>query len=110
MSAVPGHYNPQKILLRDEAGELTFYDQDGAHHSNRQSAVRCWTRNGLVYAARRAQVLERRMIVEKNCGALEISGYVANIDDPEDLLIARLLAEHAGYDVDLPNPYASKDR
>ncbi len=100
VSPVPGHYNPQKVLLLNDDGSLCFYTADGAQHSNRQSAKSCWTRNGLVYAARRAQVVDAGLIVEQNCAAVEIHGYVANIDEPEDLTIARILAEHGGYDVD----------
>ncbi|MEM7644852.1 MAG: acylneuraminate cytidylyltransferase family protein [Pseudomonadota bacterium] len=98
VSPVPGHYLPQKTLLMDGDGTLSFYAEDGAQHSNRQSARPCWTRNGLVYAARRAHVVDHGLIVERDCGAVIVDGYVANIDDPEDLLIARLLAAHGGYD------------
>lgn len=100
VSPVPGHYAPQKTLLMDENGTLRFLTDDGAQHSNRQTVMRSWTRNGLVYAARRAHVVERGLICEEACGAVIVNGYVANIDEPEDLTIARLLAEHGGYDVD----------
>ncbi|MEM7489073.1 MAG: acylneuraminate cytidylyltransferase family protein [Pseudomonadota bacterium] len=98
VSPVPGHYTPQKVLLMDEGGMLSFLTADGANHSNRQTARPCWTRNGLAYAARRAHVVDHGLIVERDCGAVVVDGYVANIDDPEDLLIARLLAAHGGYD------------
>lgn len=102
VSPVPGHYLPQKTLLMDEGGILSFYADDGASHSNRQSARACWTRNGLCYAAWRETVVDKGQIVEEACAGVPVEGYVANIDDPEDLLIARLLAEHAGYDTERP--------
>ncbi|MEM8822112.1 MAG: acylneuraminate cytidylyltransferase family protein [Pseudomonadota bacterium] len=98
VSPVPGHYLPQKALLLGADGTLSFYSEDGGRHSNRQTAQPCWTRNGLVYAAHRAHVVDHGLIVERDCGAVVVDGYVANIDDPEDLLIARLLATHGGYD------------
>ncbi|MFV0473344.1 MAG: cytidylyltransferase domain-containing protein [Pikeienuella sp.] len=102
VSRVPGHYTPQKTLLMAEDATLSFYAADGAQHSNRQSARACWTRNGLAYAARRETVVERGRIVEDRCAGVVIEGLVPNIDDPEDLLIARLLAEHGGYDTERP--------
>lgn len=102
VSPVPGHYLPQKTLVMAEDGALAFYTEDGAKHSNRQSAAACWTRNGLCYAARRETVVDNGRIVEDRCVGVPIKGYVANIDDPEDLLIARLLAEHGGYDTEPP--------
>ncbi|MEP2920605.1 MAG: acylneuraminate cytidylyltransferase family protein [Sulfitobacter sp.] len=99
ISQVPGHYAPQKTLTLDENGVLHFYTADGAKHSNRQTTAPTWTRNGLCYAARRAHVVDQGLICESDCGAVKIEGYVANIDDPEDLLIAQLLAEHGGYDI-----------
>lgn len=99
VSPVPGHYAPQKTLKLDADGVLQFYTADGADHSNRQSTAATWTRNGLCYAARRAHVVDHGLICERACGAVKINGYVANIDDPEDLLIAQLLAQHGGYDI-----------
>lgn len=103
VSRVPGHFTPEKTLLMGEGGELSFYEKDGARHSNRQSARASWTRNGLCYAARREAVVERHEIVERRCVGVAIEGLVPNIDEPEDLLIARLLAEHAGYDTERPD-------
>lgn len=103
ISRVPGHFTPQKTLLMAEDATLSFYAPDGARHSNRQSAGACWTRNGLCYAARREAVVEKGRIVEERCAGVIVEGFVPNIDDPEDLLIARLLAEHGGYDTERPN-------
>lgn len=102
VSRVPGHFTPEKTLLMAEDGRLTFYAEDGARHANRQTARASWTRNGLCYAARREAVVDNREIVERACVGVPIEGYVANIDEPDDLLIARLLAEHGGYDTERP--------
>jgi CMP-N-acetylneuraminic acid synthetase len=53
VSRVPGHYTPQKILLRDDAGGLSYFAVDGAQHKNRQSIPAYWYRNGYCYAALR---------------------------------------------------------
>lgn len=103
ISRVPGHYTPQKTLLMAEDATLSFYTADGAAHSNRQSARACWTRNGLAYAARREAVVEKGQIVEERCAGVIVEGLVPNIDDPEDLLVARLLAAHGGYDTERPS-------
>ncbi|MEM6973679.1 MAG: acylneuraminate cytidylyltransferase family protein [Pseudomonadota bacterium] len=98
VSPVPGHYLPQKLLELGEDGMVRFLTEDGPLHSNRQTAKAAWTRNGLAYAARRAHVVEHGLICERDCGALIVEGHVANIDSPEDLLIARLLADHGDHD------------
>ena len=91
VSRVPGHYVPQK-LLRLENGILGFLDPEGARHSNRQSAPACYTRNGLCYAATREAVVDRGEIIERDCVAIVIDGFVVNIDERIDLEIAEMLA------------------
>jgi CMP-N,N'-diacetyllegionaminic acid synthase len=91
VSPVPGHYVPEK-MLRIDNGVLCFVHPEGAKHSNRQSAAACYVRNGLCYAAVRHAVVVSRQIVERDCAAVVTEGYVANIDEPVDLIVADYLA------------------
>ena len=92
VSRVPGHFTPQKLLLRDDAGRLSFFAADGAQHKNRQTIPPYWYRNGYCYAALRRTVIERRHIVEEDCIGVPIDEAIVNIDDPFELEIARWLA------------------
>lgn len=92
VSRVPGHFTPQKILLRDDSGTLSFFAADGAAHKNRQTIPAYWYRNGYCYAALRRTVIEHRHIVEEDCIGVPVDGPIVNIDDPFELEIARWLA------------------
>jgi CMP-N,N'-diacetyllegionaminic acid synthase len=96
VAAVPGHFAPQKLLMRDAAGVLSFFHAEGAQHSNRQGIPTYWYRTGDCYAATRQQVVERGLIVEQDCLGVPIAGPVVNIDDAFDLDLARWLAERDG--------------
>lgn len=98
VSPVPGHFAPQKIFTRTGEGILHHFHEDGARHSNRQTIPAYWTRNGLCYSVMRQTLVEKGHIVEHDCVGVIIDGHVVNIDDPADLTIARLLADHGGYD------------
>lgn len=91
VSRVPGHYTPEKLLLLAE-GRLSFLHPDGAAHSNRQGLPAYYTRNGLCYAAKREAVVDRQEIIERDCTAVVVDGFVANIDDPIDLEVAQFFA------------------
>lgn len=93
VSRVPGHFTPHKILTMDAAGRLGHYLPDGAKVVARQQIPPYWYRNGLCYAVTRDTLLERGNIIEEDCVGVEIEGYVANIDEPIELEIARLLAD-----------------
>lgn len=92
VSRVPGHFTPQKLLLRNDAGRLSFFAADGAQHKNRQTIPPHWYRNGYCYAALRRTVIEHRHVVEEDCIGVPIDEAIVNIDDPFELEIARWLA------------------
>jgi CMP-N-acetylneuraminic acid synthetase len=96
VSRVPGHYTPQKILLRDDAGGLSYFAADGARHKNRQSIPAYWYRNGYCYAALRRTVVDNRHIIEEDCLGVPLDGPIVNIDDPFELDMARWLADRDG--------------
>jgi CMP-N-acetylneuraminic acid synthetase len=92
VSPVPGHFTPEKILTMDAAGRLTHYLPEGGKIVARQQIPPYYHRNGLCYAATRDTLVKRGHILEDDCAGVLIEGYVANIDEPIDLEIARMLA------------------
>lgn len=94
ISKVPGHFAPQKLLTLDESGRVAFYHPEGSRHSNRQSIPDHYYRNGLCYAVRRETLVDRGLIVEEDCLGVVIEHYVANIDEPVELVIAECLLRH----------------
>ncbi|HJQ60124.1 MAG TPA: hypothetical protein VJ890_24680 [Vineibacter sp.] len=93
VSRVPGHFTPQKLLRRDQAGILSFFTADGARHKNRQTIPAYWYRNGYCYAALRRTVVGHRHIVEEDCIGVPVDGPIVNIDDPFELEVAQWLAD-----------------
>lgn len=91
VSRVPGHFAPEKILIRDDRGVLHFFRADGAAHTARQSVPEYFHRNGVCYAVTRETLLDRGQIVEDDCAAVLVDGVVINIDEPFELEQARLL-------------------
>jgi CMP-N-acetylneuraminic acid synthetase len=90
VSPVPGHFTPQKILTLEGDGRLGFYLPEG-HVVARQHAPRYWYRNGLCYAAVRAQVAGKGHIMEGAVAGVPIERPVVNIDEPVELLLADAL-------------------
>lgn len=97
ISKVPGHFAPQKLLTLDAAGRVAFHHPEGSRHSNRQSIPDYYYRNGLCYAVRRETLVDCGMIVEEDCIGVVIDRYVANIDEPVELVIAECLFRQGGY-------------
>ena len=97
VSPVPGHFTPQKILTLESDGRLGFYLPEGQVVA-RQHAPRYWYRNGLCYAAVRAQVAGKGHIMEGSVAGVPIERPVVNIDEPVELLLAEALwrEEHGG--------------
>lgn len=91
VSRTPAHYSPHKTLEIDGNGVISFYLEDGARYSLRQSIPTYYHRNGICYAVRRETLIENRQIIEKNCAALIIDRPVVNIDEPLDLEFAAFL-------------------
>lgn len=90
VSPVPGHFTPQKILTLEGDGRLGFYLPEGQVVA-RQHAPRYWYRNGLCYAAVRAQVAGKGHIMEGSVAGVPIERPVVNIDEPVELLLAEAL-------------------
>ena len=95
VSRVDSKFNPAKILaLRD--GRLDFYLPQGAQVKARQSLDTYFYRNGACYAVTRRALLEQNRIFTENTLPLMVDRPLVNIDEPEDLALARWLVERQG--------------
>lgn len=84
-------FHPLKQLVIDEAGDLRYYDPQGADIIARQQLGRVFHRNGVAYAITRRCLLEHRSIKGERTGAVVIDGPVVNIDSEEELERAEAL-------------------
>lgn len=91
VSSIPGHFSPQKMLTIDTHGVLGFLDNNGSSYTSRQMLEAYYCRNGVCYAATRKSLVDQGNIVEDDCVAVVVDGYVVNIDDPIELEIAEML-------------------
>lgn len=93
VSPTPAHYTPHKTLTVDETGTIGFYLKNGSNYSLRQAIPQYYHRNGICYAATRANVIENKMIIEKDSIAVIIDRPIVNIDTFFDLEYANWLYE-----------------
>jgi CMP-N,N'-diacetyllegionaminic acid synthase len=93
VSPTPAHYSPHKTLTVSDDGIIGFYLADGAAFSLRQGIPQYYHRNGICYAAVRAHVVDRRMIIDQDAAAVIIERPVVNIDEALELELAAWLLE-----------------
>ena len=91
VSPTPGHFSPQKIMTINGSGVLEFFDTHGADYTSRQMIANSYYRNGVCYAAMRDSLVDDGNIVEADCIAVIVDGYITNIDEPIELEIAQML-------------------
>ncbi len=91
VSEVPGHFTPQKCLTVGEQGVIGFFVEDGAQFANRQKIPDYFHRNGVCYAVRRETLVDDGHIVEDDCVAVPVEGFVVNIDEPFELELAEFM-------------------
>ncbi len=97
VSPLPGHFTPQKCLTVDDKGIINFYLDDGADYANRQTIPDYYHRNGVCYAVTRETLVDDGHIVEDDCVAVPVEGFVVNIDEPFELELAEfMLAREEG--------------
>lgn len=96
VSPLPAKFHPHKILTGD-AGDgggpvLGFHAPQGAMVVGRQALDgRFYYRNGACYALTRACLMDRRTIFAENTLGVVIDRPVVNIDEPDELELARFL-------------------
>ncbi len=85
-------FHPHKLLKIEEA-RLVFYAGAGAGVKQRQSLSPVYYRNGACYALTRQCLLEHGAIFTANTRAHVVNRILLNIDEPEELELARYYAE-----------------
>ncbi len=91
VSVVPGHFTPHKCLTVDNNGVIGFFVDDGAQYANRQKIPDYYHRNGVCYAVTRETLVDQGHIVEDDCVAVTVDGFVVNIDEPFELELAEFM-------------------
>jgi CMP-N,N'-diacetyllegionaminic acid synthase len=79
----------KQLVVKDDL--LDFYDPAGANIIARQQLSTVYHRNGLAYAIRRENILEKKSSTGNKTGAVIINEPVANIDTELDILFAEFL-------------------
>lgn len=93
VSEVPLRFHPLKQFHLDEAGLARYAHPDGGRVINRQELKPGFVRNGLCYAVRRSALAGGSGILGRAPRAVVVVGPIVNIDDAEDLALARKLVE-----------------
>ena len=92
VSCTPAHFTPHKTLTVNDSKEIGYFYEEGSKYSRRQDIPRLYYRNGVCYAVRREQLIDKNLIMERGAIAVIIERPVVNIDEPLDLKIANWLA------------------
>jgi CMP-N-acetylneuraminic acid synthetase len=90
VSVTPSHFAPEKTFLIDDSGTVKPYLPD-AFQLTRQLIPTYYHLNGICYTARRDVILEHENVFSSNPGAVVVDRPLVNIDDPQDLELARWL-------------------
>jgi CMP-N-acetylneuraminic acid synthetase len=93
VSPVPLHYHVDKQFRLEPNGLVRHAVESGTRIVNRQELQPTYVRNGMCYAVHR-QALERGCnVLGTAARAVVVEGPLVNIDDAEDLALARQLIE-----------------
>jgi len=93
VSPVPTRYHPLKQLVSDRTGHVRHCLPDGAGIVNRQELSQTYIRNGMCYAVRRSALDAGHGVLGSAATMVVVTEPVVNIDDAEDLELARQLIE-----------------
>lgn len=89
VAPVPTRYHPLKQFRLDREGLARHALAEGAGIVNRQELDTTYIRNGMCYAVRTAALAAGHGVLGTRARAVVIDGPVVNIDDAEDLALAR---------------------
>lgn len=91
---VPEEYNPHWVYFADESGALSLSTGEAAPIARRQELPPAFHRDGAVYVARRAVVMERGSLFgDRVLGYVADREHTVNIDGPADWRRAEQLVE-----------------
>ncbi len=89
VSAVPIRYHPRKQFRVDAEGFATLFETGCGQVVNRQELNRTFIRNGMCYATRTMSLTTGAGLLGTRLRLVLVPGPVVNIDDEEDLALAR---------------------
>lgn len=93
VSQVPDRFHPLKQLVAAGEGRVRHYLSEGANVVRRQELSPTYIRNGMCYAVRRTALESGHGILGSQAVMIVVPGPVVNIDDAEDLELARRRCE-----------------
>jgi CMP-N,N'-diacetyllegionaminic acid synthase len=93
VSRVDTKYHPHKVLRVDDTNVISFYAEAGAEVKQRQSLEPLFYRNGACYALSRACLMDEQRIFTTSTRAHLVERLLLNIDEPEEIELARYYAE-----------------
>lgn len=91
VSRVPTRYHPLKQFTRDPGGLARYFMSAGEWVVRRQELGDTFVRNGMCYAVRRSALDAGHGVLGASPALVVIDGPVVNIDDLDDLDLARRL-------------------
>lgn len=91
LSAVPTRFHPRKQFTLTAEGWADFVDAAGRQTVNRQELSPTYIRNGMCYATRVSALAGGAGLLGTRLRPVLVDGPVVNIDDAEDLALARRL-------------------
>ena len=102
VSRVDTKFHPHKVLKVDDEQVIRFYSEAGAGVKQRQSLEPLFFRNGACYALARATLMGEKRIFTETTRAHLVERMLINIDEPEEIILARYYAETRGFPVGSP--------
>lgn len=96
VSPVPTRYHSLKQFVAGADGLARYASAEGERIVNRQQLGQTFIRNGMCYAVRRSAIDAGRDMLGSAAALVLVEGPVVNIDDPDDLDLARRLIEASG--------------
>ena len=86
---VDSKYHPDKQLIKNKEGNLEYFTERGKSIVSRQELGKSYMKNGNVYALEKTQLLRRKAILGKKNGFILQRGPIINIDNYQDLILAK---------------------
>ncbi|OYW30786.1 MAG: hypothetical protein B7Z47_03050 [Chthoniobacter sp. 12-60-6] len=93
VSRVDTKFHPHKVLRVNDENLISFYAEAGAGVMQRQSLEPLFYRNGACYALSRACLMDEQRIFTASTRAHLVERLLINIDEPEEIELARYYAE-----------------
>lgn len=93
VSRVDTKFHPHKVLRVNDENVISFYSEAGAGVKQRQSLEPLYYRNGACYALTRACLMNERQIFTTSTRAHVVDRLLLNIDEAEEMELARYYAE-----------------